>query len=34
MKEEALDSTLGRTHSGRGYEPILWQVAEWMDEWM
>ena len=33
-KEEALDRTLWRTLSGRGYGLLVRQTAEWMNEWM
>jgi hypothetical protein len=30
LKEEALDRTLWRTRSGRGYGPVVRQTTEWM----
>jgi hypothetical protein len=32
LKEEALDHALWRTRFGRGYEPVVRQTTEWMNE--
>jgi len=31
LKEKALDHTLWRTRFARGYRPVVWQTAEWVD---
>jgi len=33
LKEEALDRSLWRTGSGRGYEPVVRQTTGWMNGW-
>jgi hypothetical protein len=32
LKEEALDSTVWTTGFERGYEPVVRQTAEWMND--
>jgi hypothetical protein len=34
LKEEALDRTMWRNRFGGGFEPVIRQNTEWMNEWM
>jgi len=34
LKEEALYHTVWWTFFGRGYEPVIRQTNEWMNEWL
>jgi len=31
LREEALDRTKWRARFGRGFGPVVWQTAKWMD---
>jgi hypothetical protein len=33
LKEEAVDRTMWRTRFGRGFGPVVRQIAKWMNEW-
>ena len=33
LKEEALDRTMWRNRFGRGFGPVVWQTAKWVNEW-